>query len=190
MAVGYNPNFGKPLNPGRDGVSFDSRKDPIFLEDKRRWDTTREDRLALQELLLGFLDMGPGTGEGDGAGTGGNPLWQESRDRLVASLDANMADIEQFGDSHRQRITRDFDNSRNSAAANLEARGLGSSSLAPTTQASVDEAYQQTLLGLEDAILGKRIDTRSGGEDQIAGSYDSELNRRAGLTGSLINLLG
>jgi hypothetical protein len=93
---------------------------------------------------------------------------------------------QQFGDSQRQRISRDFDASVGSAMGRLEAGGLGSSNLTPGTLSQHEEARQQSLLGLEDALLGQQLGIIGGTTDQVLNAGQNQQQLAAGLIGSIL----
>lgn len=93
---------------------------------------------------------------------------------------------QQFGESQRSRINRDFDASVGSAMARLEAGGLGSSSLTPAALSQQEEARQQSLLGLEDALLGQQLGIIQGTTGGVAEAGAQDKQIASGLIGSLL----
>lgn len=97
--------------------------------------------------------------------------------------------VGQFGDSHRRKLDRDFDASANSALSDLEARGLGSSNLRSSTRSAIDEGRAQASLGLEDNLLGRRLDVERGATGDFAGALGDQLGRNTQLAGGLLGKL-
>ena len=125
----------------------------------------------------GFADApgAPGTPGGGGAPTSLFDSLLQARGQFGSSI---MDQINQFGQSQRSRINQDFQNVGNSALANLESRGLGGSSLALPAQLAVEGGRQQELLGLEDSLIGQRVDALQGIGEGLFGDIDAELNRQ------------
>jgi len=133
----------------------------------------------------------PGIGGGgdEGGGGGEGPLFQQLLQSRGALGEDILGDIEQFGESHRQRIGQEFDVSAANAMANLERRGLGASNLAPATTSAVESARQQSLLGLEDVLLGKQIGAKQQIGEGIFGDVGAELQRQFGRQQQLLPFL-
>jgi hypothetical protein len=127
--------------------------------------------------IPGMGDIGGGEG---GGGGGDGSLFQQLLSSRGALGEDILGDIEQFGESHRQRIGQEFDVSAANAMANLERRGLGASNLAPATTSAVEGARQQSMLGLEDVLLGKQIGAKQQIGEGIFGDVGAELQRQFG----------
>lgn len=137
---------------------------------------------------------GPGTPTGGplggGGGGGGGSLFDQllqARGQVGQSV---LGDIEQFGESHRARIGSDFETAANNAMADLERRGLGSSNLNPASASFVEQGKQQSLLGLEDALLGQKIGAKTQIGEGIFGSVENELQRQLGRQGMGLDFVG
>lgn len=133
----------------------------------------------------------PGGLPGGGGGTGGGgSLFDQLLQARGQFGEEIMGRIGEFGESHRARIGRDFETAAANAAANLERRGLGSSSLAPVTASAVEEGRQQSLLGLEDALLGREIGALSNIGEGLFSSVENELQRGLSRQGMALDLVG
>jgi hypothetical protein len=135
-----------------------------------------EDRGIFEDLL------GTGGSELGGEGSLGTTLARYNATRGAET----EALVDQFGESHRAKLNRDFDASRQSSLARLEAAGLGSSSLQPATESAAQEAKQQSLLGLEDLLLGQRIGAKQGTTQSVTDAALAERTQILSLLGPLL----
>lgn len=128
----------------------------------------------------------PGAPSGGAPGSLFDQLLQ-ARGQMGQSI---LGDIERFGESHRARISGDFETAANNAAADLERRGLGSSNLNPLTSSFVEQGKQQSLLGLEDALLGQQIGAKTQIGEGLFGSVENELQRQLSRQGMGLDFVG
>lgn len=68
-----------------------------------------------------------------------------------------LGQIDQLGGAARQRIDEDFAASQGSALADIQARGLGSSSFNPLVRQRVTEGREQALQGLDESLARQRL---------------------------------
>lgn len=135
-------------------------------------------RQGLLYNLLGYNpDGSPGGGAGGtSGGLGSGALFGGAPAQLYKE---NMADIMNSGQGETNRINQKFGSLANSAAANLEARGLGSSNLTGAARIGAEREKQNALLDLGDRQAQQRIGARTG-----------ESQRQSSLLQSLLGQLG
>lgn len=186
--------YGSESSQGGWNVGSRSRGRPDALERRMAGLPAEQfdQQKKIQNALLGFLGIdleNPQLGQPGERDFGGGDLFDTARDFMQGSKGERMDLLENFGESQRNRLARDLEDSRGTVGAHLEARGLGSSNLVGEAQSSVDEGYQQAMLGLEDALLGNKLETISGADDAIFGSYGDQASLSSGILQSLLGLI-
>lgn len=140
-------------------------------------DTESERQQGLFRLL--GLDK---SGNPTGGGIFGNmrltdPREQQLQDSLLSNLNLQRGLVNQLGESETNLINRDFGAAQGSALSRLEARGLGSSSLAGDTIAAVAESKKQSELRLQDQLLAQKLAVEQNNQAAIAAAKQAEIER-------------
>lgn len=152
------------------GIDFDKKgRATNNIYDTEMWNTAVDFGNRAFDTVDG---LNPGIGTPQYGGTFGDQMR-----RAEAHQASQREMVANFGDSHRAQMNRDFQASANSAMASLEARGMGSSSLNPVTASAMEEARQQSLLGLEDMLLGNRLNVDQASFDAINQNLSEQLGR-------------
>jgi len=135
-----------------------------------------------RDQLLKFLGLSQ-TGKFEGGGMLGSidavdPRvgWIDGENK--ANRDIQRGLVNQMGVAQRTQIGRDWDNATGSALGRLEARGLGSSNLGTSTIAATQEGRQQSLLNLEEGLLGAKLNVENSTNASITGAFQKELERQ------------
>lgn len=146
---------------------------------------------ALGPVLGGVTGggVGGGGGQAQDVGAGGGGLFGEllaGRGQLGGEI---MNLLSQFGGSERERIANQASNLRGSALAGLEARGLGSSSLAGTARKQAEQFESSQRGQLEDRLIQQRVGALQGIGEGLFGSIEGELQRQLAGRGQALDLI-
>lgn len=141
-----------------------------------------EENVRQRNQLLQFLGLSS-SGSINGGGILGSidkvdPRvgWIDAENKANRDIQRNL--VGQMGTAQRTQINRDWDNTTGSALGRLEARGLGSSNLGTSTLAATQEGRQQSLLNLEEGLLGAKLGVERDTNANITGAFQKELERQ------------
>lgn len=95
----------------------------------------------------------------------------------------------QLGNSQRTKITQSFNDNLAKMLGQLQQRGLGSSNLRANLAQGNERRKQESLMGLEDMLLGQRLGIQQNVGLQGLGTSASERNQLANLQGGMLGNL-
>lgn len=119
----------------------------------------------------------------------GNQYFEQGRQALADARDANLARLDTYGQGQLARLDRDQTAAQNTAAARLDARGLGATNLVGAAQSNVADTYNLARLDLTDRIAQQQIGVEQDAASGIAGLFGGQGTAQVDVIRSLLGQL-